>query len=158
MVLLQPEFDIPSHETWIHLESIFNRRGVSSRLDDYYNNEEEPQRVDSVPVHSGGSNYDAFTVKLCILFVLVTCIVVFLMSRSADTLEEQEQALKRIVDDEYRVSMSHNTYFYPMPAVPPPRYNEAMEAMLEPRANAGGPLPYANSAAIINVCPDKVDC
>lgn len=115
-------------------------------MDDYYN-EKETERINSVPVHTE-LNSDNYTIKLCILFVLVTFMVVFFISRTENILEDEEQATKRAVEDEYRVSMAHNTYFYPMPAVPPPKYNEAMEAMLDPQP----------SSTIANYCPDKVDC
>lgn len=72
-----------------------------------------------------------------------------------------EVDIKRAADDEYRVAMAHNTHFYPMPAVPPPKYNEAMEAMLDPYHSNGTSAADTDCLCVGTKmgCPEKgVDC
>lgn len=152
LVLLQPDFDIPpSEDDWILLDSVFNNNNDYDKLFDQYKYS-ETTRIQTVPAYPARNR---FTINYCIPtwiwsipILLVLAFIwmqygtyinsIFIQEDMIDDLStdghDQLDASKRIKrNDDFGVSI--DSYFYPMPAVPPPKYNEAIEAEFEAMEN-----------------------
>lgn len=162
MVLLQPDFDMPSKEDWVLLDSMFrandyeydpNIEGYEKILADTKNAATE--HIHTVPIFTGRQH---FTINYCIppwmwmipLLLLLAFVWVHYSNyiygvfireglerefgiTSADTNLSGVAVLtgndKKFPQDEDFV-VGTDFYFYPTPAIPPPKYNEAAEAIL----------------------------
>lgn len=153
MVLLQPDFDLPSKEDWVLLDSMFRDYDYDPNT---YDKMLTDDHIQSIPIYPGRQH---FTVNYCIptwmwivpLLLLVGFIwihysnyiySVFIReglehelgavlnsaatTSTAGTGSESDKKFRK--DEDFLVGTDF--YFYPTPAIPPPRYNEAAEAIL----------------------------
>lgn len=160
MVLMQPDFDVPSKEDWVLLDSMF--RTNDYEYDSTYNGygkylSESHDKYKTIPIYAG---HQQFTINYCIptwmwmvpLLLLLAFIwmhysnyiySVFIregleqefglsntvnLSGAAADGPSASVARKKCKQDDYVVGSDF--YFYPSPAIPPPKYNEAAEAIL----------------------------
>lgn len=156
MVLLQPDFDQPSNEDWVLLNSMLRENDY-----DYDSNAYDKMLTDdhiqSIPIYPGQQH---FTVKYCIptwmWMVPLLLLVAFIWIHYSNYIysvfirEGIEHELSAVVSAAAAASsagagvsemdkklpreqdflVGSDFYFYPSPAIPPPRYNEAAEAIL----------------------------
>lgn len=164
MVLLQPDFDMPSKEDWVLLDSMFrandyeydpNIEGYEKIFADTQSATNE-QRIHTVPIFTERQH---FTINYCIptwmwmipLLLLLAFVWVHYSNyiygvfireglerefgiNATDTNGMNGVAVvttndKKFPQDEDFV-VGTDFYFYPSPAIPPPKYNEAAEAIL----------------------------
>lgn len=169
VVLMQPKFGIPSKADWVALNAILRSRGKSPDDDDegeYYEADEDEVEEEQVtrriavapPVESRDhAKEDAHVILIMILSLVTVCLLIFLLSRSGQTYEEE--IAKRGADQEYCVGLAKSHYFYPMAAVPPPKYDEAMEAVLEaPSASAAEAIRPSDAQSIEIDSAEKAVC
>lgn len=164
MVLLQPDFDIPSKEDWVLLDSIF--RANDYDYDSQYTNYDKILKADSrgqIDSVSRVGNRDRFTINYCIpswMWILpLLMLVAFIWMHYSNYIysafiHERLQHDFDIVDANHfnAIPMNHQTamnagnkkalrpsdeyivgsdyFFYPAPAVPPPKYNDVAESIL----------------------------
>lgn len=161
MVLLQPDFDIPSKEDWVLLDSIF--RANDYDYDSEYTNYDKILKADSRGQIDSVSRFgNRFTINYCIpswMWILPLLMLVAFIYYSnyiySAFIHEGLQHEFGIVDANHfnAISMSHHQtamsagnkkvlrpsdeyivgsdyFFYPAPAVPPPKYNDVVEAIL----------------------------
>lgn len=164
MVLLQPDFDIPSKEDWVLLDSIF--RANDYDYDAQFTNYDKMLKADSrgqIDTVKRFSNRDRFTINYCIptwmwmlpLLMLVAFIWIhysnYIYSAFINEGLQQEFGItdpshltatipmnptttvvgnKKCPRPNNEFLVGSDFYFYPSPAVPPPKYNEVVEAIL----------------------------
>lgn len=161
MVLLQPDFDIPSKEDWVLLDSIF--RANDYDYDSQYTNYDKVLKADSrgqIDSVSRFGNHDRFPINYCIpswmwILPLLMLVAFIWMHYSNYIYSEGLHHEFGIVDPNHfnAIPMNHQTamldagnkkllrpsdeyivgsdyFFYPAPAVPPPKYNDVAEAIL----------------------------
>lgn len=157
MVLLQPDFDVPSKEDWILLDSMFqaNDYDYDPNIGGYEKILTQSRgHIQTVPIYTGRQH---FTINYCIptwmwmvpLILLIGLIWIhysnYIYSVFVRDGLEQEFGIssgtnvngaahangldKKYPHDEDFV-VGTDFYFYPSPAIPPPKYNEAAEAIL----------------------------
>lgn len=162
MVLLQPDFDMPSKEDWVLLDSMFraNDYEYDPNIEGYEKIFGDTQgaageHIHTVPIYSGRQH---FTINYCIptwmwmipLLLLLAFVWVhysnYIYSVFIREGLEREFGItstdanlggvavvtandKKYPQDEDFV-VGTDFYFYPTPAIPPPKYNEAAEAIL----------------------------
>lgn len=156
MVLLQPDFDIPSKEDWVLLDSMF--RANDYDYDSQYGSYDKiSTQIETVPRYMSRDN---FTINYCIpmwvwmlpLFLLVAFLYIhysnyiygMFLSESLqhdfglidpsqvngvpiDITSIQE---KKCLRPSHEFAVGTDFYFYPAPSVPPPKYNEIAESIL----------------------------
>lgn len=152
MVLLQPDFDLPSKEDWILLDSMFRNNDY-----DYdpntYDKLLTDDHIQSIPIYTGRQH---FNINYCLpawmwmlpLILLIGFIwihysnyiygvfiregiehefgAVVSAASAAGAADQSDKKLRK--EEDFLVGTDF--YFYPSPAIPPPRYNEAAEAIL----------------------------
>lgn len=140
MVLLQPDFDIPSKEDWVLLDSMFRANDYDYDGRSYEQMLADNRQVQSIQLYPGRQR---FTISYCIptwmwmvpLMLLIGFIWIHYSNYiySVFIREGLEQELmnsrdKKFPEEDFVVGTDF--YFYPTPAIPPPKYNEAAEAIL----------------------------
>lgn len=139
MVLLQPDFDIPSKEDWVLLDSMFRANDYDYEGSNYEKMLADNRQVQSVPVYPGRQH---FTINYCIptwmwavpLMMLLAFIWIHYNNYIYSTFihEGLEQELmnrdKKFPEEDFVVGTDF--YFYPTPAIPPPKYDAVAEAIL----------------------------
>lgn len=144
MVLLQPDFDIPTNEDWVLLDSMWRTNEYEYDLDNLDRiakriNDEKPIKIDfCIPIW------------LWLLPLFLLCCVVFLQISNFlsnfcidDNLQNELGLINaahlngvpinitKINEKKHReFAVGTDFYFYPSPAIPPPKYNEIDEALL----------------------------
>lgn len=152
LVLLQPDFDIPSKEDWVLLDSMFrNDYDYDSQYDRI------STQIETVPRYMG---HEQYTINYCIpvwmwmlpLFLLVAFLYIhysnYIYGIFLNESLQQEFGLinpnqvngvpinvteikeKKCLRPQQEFGVGSDFYFYPSPAVPPPKYNEIAEAIL----------------------------
>lgn len=151
MVLLQPDFDIPSKEDWVLLDSMWREYDYDSQ---YGNYDKVSTQIETVPRFVGREH---FTINYCIpvwiwmlpLFLLVAFLYIhysnYIYGLFLSESLQQEFGLissgqvpiniasveeKKCLRPHQEFAVGSDFYFYPSPAVPPPKYNEIAEAIL----------------------------
>lgn len=155
MVLLQPDFDIPSKEEWVLLDSMF--RANEYDYDSQYGNYDKINtQIETVPRYIGRGN---FTINYCIpvwmwilpLFLLVAFLYIhysnYIYGMFLNESLQHEFGLNAgqvngvpinvanidekncLQSQRKEFAVGTDFYFYPSPAIPPPKYNE-VEAIL----------------------------
>lgn len=139
-VLLQPEYDIPNQDEWVLLESEIRHDSVTAN-GMYHVNLEETDQV-NVANRDGRMNAvdddhliewrisNEYLFGVCILLMSVFTLTVYCVKKFE--YYPEPKAIKRDLQRTYEVALAAHNHLYPSPAVPPPRYDEALEAMLEP--------------------------
>lgn len=140
MVLLQPALDMPSKEDWVLLDSMFRENDYDYDGSTYEKMLADNRKEQSVSLHPDRGH---FTINYCVptwmwvlpLMLLIGFVWIHYSNYiySAFIREGLEQELmnsreKKLTEDDFVVGT--NFYFYPTPAVPPPKYDEAAEAIL----------------------------
>lgn len=140
MVLLQPDFDIPSKDDWVLLDSMFRANDYDYEGSSYEKMLADNRQVQSVPLYPGRQH---FTINYCIptwmWMVPLMLLVAFIWIHYSNYIynvfirEGLEQDFianrdKKFPEEDFVVGTDF--YFYPTPAIPPPKYNEAAEAIL----------------------------
>lgn len=149
LVLLQPDFDIPSKEDWVLLDSMF-------RNDYDYDTQYDriSTQIETVPRYMG---HDQFTINYCIpvwmwmlpLFLLVAFLYIHysnyiygiflneslqqefgLINPNQVPINVTDNEEKKCLQSPQEFGVGNDFYFYPSPAVPPPKYNDIAEAIL----------------------------
>lgn len=164
MVLLQPDFDIPTKEDWVLLDSIF--RANDYDYDAQYTNYDKMLKADSrgrIDSVSQFSNRDRYAISYCIptwmwmlpLLMLVAFIWIhysnYIYSAFIREGLQQEfgitdpnrlnalptgghstanQSNKKLFRPSNEFGVGSDFYFYPAPAVAPPKYDDVAEAIL----------------------------
>ena len=138
MVLLQPDFDIPSDDDWVLLDSVLRNQNYDKLFDEYKISE---QRIETIPIRS------RFTINYCIptwmwivpIFLIITFIWIqygsylngiVLQEDLQMNVDGTTQPTKKIEIKSNDFLVSADSYFYPTPSVPPPKYDDAFEKML----------------------------
>lgn len=155
MVLLQPDFDIPSKEDWVLLDSMFrNDYDYDSQYGSY---DKITTQIETVPRYM---EREHFTINYCIpvwmwmlpLFLLVAFLYIhysnYIYGMFLSESLQQEFGLlnsgqangvpinitdaeeKKCLRPHEEFTVGTDFYFYPSPAVPPPKYNDIAEAIL----------------------------
>lgn len=178
MVLLQPDFDMPSKEDWVLLDSMFraNDYEYDPNIEGYekiFGDTQGTEHIHTVPIFTGRQH---FTINYCIptwmwmvpLLLLLAFVWVhysnYIYSVFIREGLEREFGItttdgnlggvavvtgndKKFPQDEDFV-VGTDFYFYPSPAIPPPKYNEAAEAILM----ADSSDDEETAAAVIAIC------
>lgn len=162
MVLLQPDFDMPSKEDWVLLDSMFraNDYEYDPNIEGYEKifadtQDAASEHIHTVPIFTGRQHY---TINYCIPTWMWMIPVLLLLAfvwvhysnyiysvfireglerefgiTSADTNLSGVAIVtandKKFPQEEDFV-VGSDYLIYPMPAIPPPKYNEAAEAIL----------------------------
>lgn len=158
MVLLQPDFDIPSKEDWVLLDSMF--RANDYEYDNSYSNGYE-KIINDMPGQKDGKyiGHEHFTINYCIpawMWMLpLIMLAAFIWIHYSNYIHnmfmreefEHEFTLtnpnnitavnaesgayfvggKKFVQSDDDFLVASHFYFYPSPAIPPPKYNEIVE-------------------------------
>lgn len=157
MVLLQKDFDIPSKEDWVLLDSMWraNEYDYDSQYGSY---DKISTQIETVPRYMGRG--EQFTINYCIpvwmwmlpLFLLVAFLYIhysnYIYGMFINESLQQEFGLispgqvngvpinmtkvneKKCLRPQQEFAVGTDFYFYPAPAVPPPKYNEIDETIL----------------------------
>ncbi|XP_031628868.1 uncharacterized protein LOC116344456 [Contarinia nasturtii] len=157
MVLLQPDFDIPSKEDWVLLDSMW--RSNEYDYDSQYGNYDKiTTQIETVPRYIGREN---FTINYCIpvwmwilpLFLLVAFLYIhysnYIYGMFLNEGLQHEFGLigpgqvnvvpmnltggdekKSLRPQRQEFAVGTDFYFYPSPAIPPPKYNDIAESIL----------------------------
>lgn len=157
-VLLQPDFDIPTKEDWVLLDSMW--RANEYDYDSQYGSFDKiSTQIETVPRYINGR--EQFTINYCIpvwmwmlpLFLLVAFLYIhysnYIYGMFLNESLQQEFGLispsqtvngvpinvtglneKKCMRPHHEYSVGTDFFFYPAPAVPPPKYNEIAESML----------------------------
>lgn len=155
LVLLQPDFDIPTKEDWVLLDSMFrNDYDYDSQYGSY---DKISTQIETVPRYM---DHEQFTINYCIpvwmwmlpLFLLVAFLYIhysnYIYAIFLNESLQQEFGLinpnqlngvpinitdideKKCLRPQQEYAVDSGFYFYPSPAIPPPKYNEIAEAIL----------------------------
>lgn len=160
VLLMQPDFVIPDNDEWVVLETFLRYLAPGKVLEDIPDGEGVDELVIQVetdtPANAADPNpnvpnpimsiHNLFRNEIFFLGTLCTFYIMYWVLRRSKR-EEQERVRKQDLIGSYCVA--EDAYFYPMAAIPPPKYNEALEAML-----ADGRL---TSFDIDNEIPVKLD-
>lgn len=175
MVLLQPDFDIPSKEDWVLLDSML--RANDYDYSQYGGYDKITTQIETVPHYM---ERDHFTINFCIpmwmwmlpLFLLVAFLYIhysnyiygIFLSESLQhefglvgpnqvngvpidiTCGEEKKCLR----PSQEFAVGSDFYFYPAPVVPPPKYNEIAESILMDSSDDEN-----DTAACIPACQNK---
>lgn len=156
MVLLQPDFDLPSKEDWVLLDSMLRSNDYEydpsiENIEKYFYDSPEPNGRDKLShafnEHPRVSiNYCIPTWMWMIPVMLLLCFIwmhysnfiygVFIReslehdfsAEAPDNVASGSAAKKRVNEEDFLVGTDF--YFYPSPAIPPPKYNDVVEAIL----------------------------
>lgn len=156
MVLLQPDFDIPSKEDWVLLDSMW-RTNEYDYDSQYGNYDKISTQIETVPRYTGDDN---FTINYCIpvwmwmlpIFLVVAFLYMhysnYIYSMFLNESFQHEIGLlnpsqvngvpinllnadeKRSLRPHQEFAVGKDFYFYPSPVIPPPKYNEIAESIL----------------------------
>lgn len=154
MVLLQPDFDIPTKEDWVLLDSMWREYDYDSQYGSY---DKVSTQIETVPRYLGR---EQLTISYCIpvwlwmlpLFLLVAFLYIhysnYIYGMFLSESLQQEFGLinpgqvngvpinignvdeKKCLRPHQEFGVGSDFYFYPSPAVPPPKYNEIDETVL----------------------------
>lgn len=156
-ILLQPDIDIPSKEDWVLLDSMF--RASDYDYDSQYGSYEKiTTQIETVPNYMAR---DRLTINYCIpvwiwvvpLFLLVAFIYIHYSNYIygmflSESLQHEFGLInpnqvngvpidmtgaeeKKCLRPHQEFSVGTDFYFYPAPVVPPPKYNEIVESILD---------------------------
>lgn len=138
MVLLQPDLDITSDDDdWVLLDSVLrNNNNDYDKIFEQYKVTET--RIQTIPVHECKRRFSLDFSWLWIFPVLALMFAAIQLVQRYDVNNMNEQYEKFLVDsasktlnpNEDFVVSNNDSYFYPTPVVPPPKYNAEIEAML----------------------------
>lgn len=136
MVLLHPDFDMPSKEDWVLLDSVMQSGDYDyddGNFDKILAEDRRRMSIFTVP--------ERFTIDYCIttwiwlvpIFLLLGVIWIHYKKYGygifeVDFFQQELINEKKYPDEDFVVGTDFN--FYPAPAIPPPKYNEAVEAIL----------------------------
>lgn len=149
MVLLQPDLDITSDDDdWVLLDSVL--RNTNSDYDKIFEQYKVTEtRIQTIPVHECKRRFTLDFSWLCIfpLLALMFATIHFVQRYDLNNMNEQFSE-KFLSDSTCKTSnddfvVSNDSYFYPTPAIPPPKYDEFIEAMLltdEEQCNASNEM------------------
>lgn len=150
MVLLQPDLDITSDDDWVLLDSVLrNNNNDYDKMFDQYKVTET--RIQTIPVHECKRRFSLDFSWLWIFPVLALMFATIHLVQKYDLNNMNEQFNEKFLNDPACKAFNQNddfvvsadSYFYPSPAIPPPKYNEAIEAMLltdEEESNASNEM------------------
>ena len=141
MVLIQPNLENASKDDWVLLDSVLRTNDYDYDQNTYERLFDDQRYIQSVPIYTGRQH---LTISHCIptwmwmvpLLLLAVFIwihyshyiySVFIRETLVPALGSQLRE-KKIIEEDFGVGTDF--YFYPTPAVPPPKYNEAAEAIL----------------------------
>lgn len=157
LVLLQPDFDIPSKEDWVLLNSMF--RNDYDYDSQYGNYDKISTQIETVPRYMG---HEHFTINYCIpvwmwmlpIFLLVAFLYIhysnyiygiFLneslqqefrhvnsnqLNAAGVAINVADAEEKKCLRPPQEFAVGTDFYFYPAPVVPPPKYNDIVESIL----------------------------
>lgn len=138
MVLMQPDLDITSDDDWVLLDSVLrNNNNDYDKMFDQYKVSET--RIQTIPVHECKRRFSLdfswlwIFPLLGIIFAAIHVIQKYDLNNYHEQFNEKcltEPIACKSVDRNDDFVVSNDSYFYPSPAIPPPKYNEAIEAML----------------------------
>lgn len=142
MVLLQRDFDIPSEDDWVLLDSVLRSNDYEKLFDRFTETKFQPMTTVKKPINI----QNCFPTWKWVVFIFmlvailwmryVTLLSIAITDNNVSSNNAGEKVVK--VDDfnDQKTLLDNNfivcneSYFYPTPAVPPPKYHEAIEAML----------------------------
>ncbi|KAJ6639735.1 hypothetical protein Bhyg_12482 [Pseudolycoriella hygida] len=139
MVLLQPDLDIISDDDdWVLLDSVLrnNNNNDYDKIFEQYKMTET--RIQTIPVHECKRRFSLDFSWIWILLVLTLMFVTMHILQRYGFNHFNEQLNEKILNDNVCKTfhpnddfvVSNDSYFYPTPVIPPPKYNEVIEAML----------------------------
>lgn len=138
MVLLQPDLDITSDDDdWVLLDSVLrNNNNDYDKIFEQYKMTET--RIQTIPVHECKRRFSMDFSWLWIFPVLAIMFITIQLVQRYDLNDANEQFNEKFLTDSpakpFNASddfvVSNDSYFYPSEVIPPPKYNEAIEAML----------------------------
>lgn len=140
MVLLQPDLDITSDDDdWVLLDSVLRNNNNNNDYDKIFEQYKVTEtRIQSIPVHECKRRFSLDFSWLWIFPVLALMFATIHFVQRYDLNNVHEQFSEKFITDSACKTfnpnddfvVSNDSYFYPTPVVPPPKYNEAIEAML----------------------------
>lgn len=146
MVLLQPDFDLPSKENWVLLDSMLRSNDYDydpniENIEKYLYESSEQTTKEKVPLQRLTINYCIPTWMWMIPLMLLLSFIWMHYSNFIygvfirESLEHDFNINANGSDDKKRTNdedfvVGSDFYFYPSPAVPPPKYNDIVEAIL----------------------------
>lgn len=139
MVLLQPDLDISSDDDdWVLLDSVLrNNNNDYDKIFEQYKVTET--RIQTIPVHECKRRFSLDFSWLWIFPVLALMFATIHLVQRYDLNNMNEQFSEKFLTDSVGKTLNNqsdhfivanDTYFYPSTVIPPPKYNEAIEAML----------------------------
>lgn len=151
MVLLQPDLDITSDDDdWVLLDSVLrNSNNDYDKIFEQYKVTET--RIQTIPVHECKRRFSLDFSWLWIFPVLALMFATIHLVQRYDLNNMNEQLREKFLTDSAGKTfhqnddfvVSNDSYFYPSPAIPPPKYDELIEAMLltdEEQCNASNEM------------------
>lgn len=137
MVLLQPDLDISSDDDdWVLLDSVMRSNNDYDKIFEQYKLTET--RIQTIPVHDCKRRFSLDFSWLWVFPVLAFMFATIRLVQRYDVNNWNEpygdkylsDCKQQVIGPNDHFVVSNDTYFYPSPVIPPPQYNESVEAML----------------------------
>lgn len=143
MVLLQRDFDIPSDDDWVMLDSVLRSNDYEKLFDRFAETKYQPVSTTITKPINIRNCFPTWKWVILIMMLLailwmryVTLLSVAITDSNLSSNNDSEKIVKLEDFNDQKTLLDNNfmvcneSYFYPTPAVPPPKYHEAIEAML----------------------------